>query len=91
MISYEDYIKRLKDGGEEPDYGRMHAHIKVKISGRKRFTAARVALAGALTLMLLGFTFYYNYTAPGDNVLLSYVINGDEVDDGPVMEYIFME
>lgn len=92
MISYDDYIKRLKEGGEKPDYSRMHARIKGKISGRKRFPATKLALAGALALMLLGSTFYYNiYSASGNDILMSYVMNGEKVDDGPVMEYIFME
>ena len=92
MISYDDYINKLKEGGGDPDYGRMHTRIKQRIAGRKRFTATKLALAGALTLMLVGFTFYYNYySASGNDIMMSYIMNGQEAEQGPVIDYIFTE
>ena len=92
MISYDDYIKKLKEGGGEPDYGRLYAGVNERITNSKRFSATRLALAGALTLMLFGFTFYYNYySASGDSILMSYIMNGEGMGQGPVIDYIFTE
>jgi hypothetical protein len=92
MISYDDYIKRLKEGGVEPDYGQLSAGIKEKIAGRKRSSAKKLVLAGALALMLAGFTFYYSYyNAYSNDILMSYIMNGQEAEQGPVIDYIFIE
>ncbi len=97
MISYEEYIGKLKASAEaRPDYARLRTALERRLAGRQtagQKWRVRAALAGACALLLIGFSAYFTYpllTGNGDQ-LMSYVYGQQEITDGPVIDYVFSE
>jgi hypothetical protein len=93
MTDYNNYIARLKKEKTDVDYDRMFARV-LQRSARKP-CGMRLALAGALALLLIGFGLYF---ASGQNsrlasntdedLLTTYVFDESENIDGPVLDYV---
>lgn len=95
MIEYNDYINKLKRT-EPIDYGRLFGVIEQRITAQKatqKRVVFRGALAGALTVLIIGLAFYLAYPAirGGNDQLLSYVFGQSEITDGPVIDYVFSD
>ena len=90
MINYDEYINKLKKESASADYGRMFSRIEQKtISGPK----LRLALAGAIVFLLIGFTVYFgsqSLQTPGNDTLMSYVFEQEDID-GPLLDYVFYD
>lgn len=93
MISYEEYVGKVKAGRAETDFDGMYRAIGRKIADRQKIRA-RSALAGVLAVVVIGLVAYFSYPIrPGGNgQLVSYVFDQpQEVSDGPVIDYVFSD
>ncbi len=96
MIEYNDYISKLKGRTEPIDYGMMFEAIEQKIAKQKAAqnkVVFRGALAGALSIFIVGLAFYLSYPAMrgGNDQMLSYIYGQPEITDGPVIDYVFSD
>ncbi|MBI5699448.1 hypothetical protein HZC35_03955 [Candidatus Saganbacteria bacterium] len=92
MGDYEEYIDRLKASGPGFDDQKMSSRIKAGITGRARH--ARLALGGALVLLLIGSVIYFNVLPHffGNGVTLAdYVFRQNEMNGDQILNYIFMD
>jgi hypothetical protein len=88
MISYDGYIDKLRKEPAPPDFDRLYSGVERKAVFRPR---ARLALAGALAIILLGFFSYFGFQgrqAANGDMLMSYVFEQDGVD-GLLLDYVF--
>ena len=88
MKEYEGFIRGIKEYQGKADYDRMYARIEQRIFRRR--TGMRLALAGALALILFAFAVYFYYPlgqASKGETLLSYVFERESVD-GPLLDYV---
>lgn len=88
---YEDYLKKLK-GYQPPLEGeRQWARISSRLEERR--PVGRLALAGALAVLLIGVGLYYNYrpAAVGREALMAdYVFQQSSVEDNLLLQYVFV-
>ncbi len=94
MVNYNEYINKLKQNDPPADYGRMLAQINQKTVKHSLFNLPQLkfAITASLVVLLLGFGFYLAYPVPQANnsdVLMSYVFNGETIEDGPLLDYVF--
>ncbi len=87
MVSYNEYIDKLKNRKQAVDFNIMFSRVEQKINQRPR---VQLILATAMVLIVVAFVGYYSYLndQANDNLLMSYVFQQD-TGDGPVAEYIF--
>jgi hypothetical protein len=93
MISYEEYVKKIKAGPAPAEFDGMYRAIGRKIADRQKLRA-REALAGVVAILVIGFAAYFSYPvlSGGNGQLLSYVFDQQpEVTDGPVIDYVFSD
>jgi hypothetical protein len=89
MGDYEGYINRLKAAGSGFDDQKMYSRIKAGIAGRARRT--RLALGGALALLLVGSVIYFNvlpYFLDDGETLADYVFRQNEINGDQIMNYV---
>jgi hypothetical protein len=71
------------------DFDRMLSRVERRILRRR--AGMKLALAGALALMLFAFASYFYYPtrqAANGGTLMSYVFEQESVD-GPILDYVF--
>ena len=93
MISYEEYVKRIKAGTAPADFDGLYRVIERKIAERQKLRA-REALAGVMAVLVISLAAYFSYPIllGGNGQLLSYVFDQQpEVTDGPVIDYVFSD
>lgn len=93
MISYEEYVGKVKAGRAETDFDAMYQATLRKIADRQKIRA-RSALAGVVAILVIGFAAYFSYPIRqgGNGQLFSYVFDQpQEVSDGPVIDYVFSD
>lgn len=89
MNDYNEYLNKLKEYQVEADFDGLRHKIDQRVS-RKTF-GLRLALAGAVAVLLLGFTTYFYYPteqASNEDALMSYVFEHDNTN-GPLTTYVF--
>lgn len=92
MGTYEEYISRLKGVRVALDDSRMYPRIEAKIAGRSR--RIRLALEGALAVLLIGFAIYFNFypRMPGsEETLTEYVFQQNDLNGDQILNYVFMD
>jgi hypothetical protein len=93
MISYDEYVNKIRGSEPEADFNRLYQAIGQKITSRQKFRT-RSALAGVVAMLVIGFAAYFSYPLllGGNGQLLSYVFDQQpEVTDGPVIDYVFSD
>lgn len=90
MADYNAYVHKLKTDAGCADFDRLYNGINQKL---KRQNARKWgALSGIVALLVLSFALYAGSVflqAGSDDLMLSYVLGGDEISDGPVVGYVF--
>ncbi|MFH1684556.1 MAG: hypothetical protein ABIA67_06715 [Candidatus Margulisiibacteriota bacterium] len=90
MADYNEYINKLKKYESEADFDQLRSRLELRIS--KRAAQTRLALAGALVVLLLAFAAYFYYPTEqagnNDDILMSYVFQQESVD-GTLTDYVF--
>jgi len=94
MANYSEYIDKLKISNPPADYGKMLANINRKTAKQPLFHLPQLqfAITASLVILLLSFGFYLTYPinqASNDEVLMSYVFNGETIDDSVLLDYVF--
>jgi len=94
MVNYNEYINKLKQSNPPADYGRMQAQINQKAARYSLFHLPQLqfAITASLVILLLSFGFYMTYPvnqASNDEVLMSYVFNGETINDSVLLDYVF--
>ena len=97
MTDYNKYLAALKRDRTDVDYDRMYARI-LQRSSRQPW-GRRLALAGALAVLLISFGLYFasgqvGWLASnnrGEDSLTAYVFEENGNIDGPVLDYILCD
>ena len=87
-MEYNKYIGKLKARSSKIDFDQMEVGIESKIHLRPKL---RLAVAGALAILLIGFFSYLNIAsnlAANDDLIMAYVFESESIN-GEVTDYIF--
>lgn len=87
-MAYNKYIDGLKKDPAAPDFNELYSRIERQAVVRPR---ARLALAGALAVVLVVFSVYFfQARQTGGEMLMSYVFEKESID-GPLLDYVFKD
>lgn len=87
MAKYYNFMKGLREYDPPADYNSMLDRIKNRAG--KKFPARRFAFAGALAVILVAVGIYFSLPQNGNNSIMNYVLEQDELNGSPLISYVF--
>lgn len=87
MVKYFNFIKGLREHDPPADYNLLLERIKARAG--ERVPAKRFVFAGALAVVLIAVGIYFSLPQNGNNSIMSYVLEQEEVNGSPLISYVF--
>jgi hypothetical protein len=87
-MKYYNFIKELREHDLPANYQALFERIRQKTE--KRVSEQRLALAGALAVLLIAVGLYFGFfRADSSASIMNYVFGYEEVNSSPIISYVF--